>query len=286
MKLTPFFVPFSARDVDQLRDRLERTRWPDQAPGSAWEYGVDLRFLQQTCDYWKNEFEWKLQMERLSAFHHYRYESDGGGIHFIHERGKGRFPIPLILTHGWPGSFIEMLRVIPLLTDPAANGGDAADSFDVVLPSLPGFGFSDRPFHRGMNVFRVAELWADLMSELGYDRFGAQGGDIGAGVATALGLRHPHRVLGLHLNYIPGSYRPHLEERRELSGAEQDFLAMIARWSEDSGAYAHIQRSRPHTAAYGLNDSPTDWRPGYSRNFASGRIVTAISIGDLPGMNY
>lgn len=133
-------------------------------PGARVSLGVWYRspIPAATCDYWKNEFDWKLQIERLSAFHHYRYESDGGGIHFIHERGKGRFSIPLILTHRWPGSFIEILRIIPLLTDPGANGGDAADSFDVVVPSLPGFGFSDRPFYRGMNVFRVAELWGGV----------------------------------------------------------------------------------------------------------------------------
>ncbi len=255
MKLKPFSIPFSQPDFDDLRNRLERSRWPDPSPGLAWEYGVDLRFLQQICRYWKDEFDWKLQVGRLSTFHHYRYESDDG-IHFLHERGKGPFPIPLILTHGWPGSFIEMLRIIPLLTDPAANGGDATDAFDVVIPSLPGFGFSNRPVNRGMNVFRVAELWVELMSELGYDRFAAQGGDIGAGVSTALGLRHSHRILGLHLNYIPGSYRPCLAQRPELSGDEQKFLAMAASWSEESGAYAHMQRTRPHTAAYGLNDSP------------------------------
>lgn len=167
LNLEPFSVPFSQHELDELRHRLGRIRWPDEVPGSRWEYGVNLRFLQQICHYWSNAFDWKLQVERLSAFHHYRYVSDGLGIHFIHERGKGPSPIPLILTHGWPGSFIEMLRIIPLLADPAAHGGDAADAFDVVVPSLPGFGFSDRPVHRGMNTFRVAELWAGLMSELG-----------------------------------------------------------------------------------------------------------------------
>ncbi len=255
--MKPFSVSFSQRGLDDLRNRIGLTRWPDSMPEEAgWEYGVNLDFLQEICDHWRNEFDWKFQVERLSAFHHYRYESDGLGIHFIHERGTGPAPLPLIVTHGWPGSFLEMLRILPLLTNPAAYGGDAADAFDVVVPSLPGFGFSDRPIDRGMNSFRVAELWAGLMGELGYSRFGAQGGDIGAGVSTALGLRHAHRISGIHLNFIPGSYRPYLEGQPALTPVEEEFLSDVARWSEERGAYAHMQRTCPQTAAYGLNDSP------------------------------
>ena len=155
-----------------------------------------------------------------------------------------------------PGSVEEYLGVLPLLTDPAANGGDETDAFDVVIPSLPGFGYSDRPDRPGMNLFRIAELWVGLMAELGYDRFAAQGGDFGAGVSTALGLRHPERLLGIHLNYIPGSYRPHLEPGTALQPVEEQFLKDAARWYDESGAYAHLQRTQPQTAAYGLNDSP------------------------------
>jgi pimeloyl-ACP methyl ester carboxylesterase len=254
--LEPFSIPFSQRAFDDLRDRLDRTRWPDEIPDSGWEYGFDLRFLQEICDYWRERFDWKAQVEQLSAFHHYRYVSDDIGVHFIHERGEGPDPIPLILTHGWPGSFLEMIRIIPLLNDPAAHGGDPANSFDVVVPSLPGYGFSDRPVSRGMNTFRIAELWTGLMTELGYDRFGAQGGDIGAGVTTILGLRHAHRIIGIHLNYIPGSFRPYLAPGAKLESVEEEFLRDAARWSDESGAYAHVQRTRPQTAAYGLNDSP------------------------------
>lgn len=190
MALEQFSLPFSQPPVEDLRKRLRRTRWPDKIPGADWEYGFDLGFLQDICEYWTSQFDWASQVERLSKLPHYRYTSDGIGIHFIRARGKGPTPIPLILTHGWPGSFLEMLRILPLLTDPASHGGDPADSFDVVVPSLPGYGFSDRPAHRGMNVLRIADLWVGLMGELGYRRFGAQGGDIGAGVSTALGLRH------------------------------------------------------------------------------------------------
>lgn len=206
MPVAPFSIPFSQLAVNDLRDRLRRTRWLDEIPGSAWTYGFDRQSLQDICSYWTDHFVWKDQVDRLSALHHYRYRSNGTAIHFIHERGKGPDPIPLILTHGWPGSFVEMMAIIPLLTDPAAHGGDPADSFDVVVPSLPGFGFSDSGFSDstsgGMNIFCVADLWVRLMDELGYTRFAAQGGDLGAGVTTALGLHHADRIIGIHLNFI------------------------------------------------------------------------------------
>src|SRR3981081_2897414 len=221
MPVNPFYIPFSLAALDDLRERLRRTRWPEDLPSSAWQYGFDLGFLQEICTYWAEHFDWKAQVERLSQFHHYRYTCDGIGIHFIHERGKGPAPIPLILTHGWPGSFLEMMRIIPLLTDPASHGANHADSFAVVVPSLPGYGFSDRPTHRGMNTFRIAELWTGLMAELGYNRFAAQGGDIGAGVTTILGLRHADRMIGIHLNHIPGSFRSHLEPGTRLNSTEE-----------------------------------------------------------------
>ena len=192
----PFTIPYSQSAVDDLRNRLAQTRWPDQIAGAGWESGVDLAFMREICRYWKDQFDWKAQVARISAFHHYRYVADGFGIHFIHERGKGPAPLPLILTHGWPGSFLEMLKIIPMLADPAKFGGDPADSFDVVVPSLLGYGFSDRPATPGMNSFRIAELWTRLMQELGYQRFAAQGGDIGASVTTLLGLRHAEHVWG------------------------------------------------------------------------------------------
>ena len=201
-------------------------------------------------------------------------------------------PLPLIVTHGWPGSFIEMLRILPLLMNPSAYGGDAADALDVVVPSLPGFGFSDRPVERGMNSFRVAELWAGLMGELGYSRFGAQRGDIGAGVSTALGLRHAHRISGIHLNFIPGSHRPYLKGQPALTPVEEEFLSDLARWSEERGAYAHMQRTCPQTTAYGLNDSPAglaawilekfrEWSDGDGdvyRRFSRDELLTNLTL--------
>jgi pimeloyl-ACP methyl ester carboxylesterase len=251
-----FKVPFSKSPIEDLRERLRRTRWPDEIQNSNWAFGFDRQFLVDLCAYWKDEFDWKAQLDRLSTFNHYRYQSSEGKIHFIHERGKGSSPMPLILTHGWPGSFLEMLEIIPLLTDPAAHGYSAADSFDVIVPSLPGFGFSDRPGVPGMNVFRVAGIWFDLMQALGYDKFGAQGGDIGAGVSTALGLRHARHIRGIHLNYIPGSYRPYIAPGTTLTTTEQNFVSDAGRWFDESGAYAHLQGTRPQTPAYALNDSP------------------------------
>src|SRR5262249_25310184 len=145
MTIQRFDIPYSAASDEDLRRRLAQTGWRDQIPGSHWDYGVSLDYMKEICRYWKDEFDWKRQTEKMSAFHHYRYASRRGAIHFIHERGKGSAPIPLLLTHGWPGSFLEMLKVIPMLADPASYGGDAADAFDVIVPSLPGFRFSDRP---------------------------------------------------------------------------------------------------------------------------------------------
>jgi len=256
MSIERFTIPYSETAVADLRARLQRTRWPDELAGAGWQYGADLATMREICRYWADGFDWRAQVARLAAFDHYRFQDAETGIHFIHARGKGPAPMPLVITHGWPGSFLEMLEIIPQLADPASCGQDPADSFDVVVPSLPGYGFSDRPREAGMNIFRIAETWVRLMRELGYERFAAQGGDWGASVSTVLGLRHPGQVIGIHLNYIPGSYRPHVEPPDELSAAERQFLDDDARWLEECGAYDHVQRIEPQNLAYGLNDSP------------------------------
>lgn len=248
MKIEPFEVRVPQTVLDDLRSRLARTRWPDEIPGSGWEYGADLSFMKELIGYWRDGFDWRAQEERLNQFQHFRAEVDGLGIHFLHARGRGPDPLPLVLTHGWPGSFLEFLDAIPRLT---------SEPFDVVVPSLPGYGFSDRPAAPGMNAFRIAELWVKLMQGLGYERFGAQGGDWGASVSTAMGLAAPDALSGLHLNYIPGSVRPWLGEgSTELAPIERRFLEDAGHWYETEGAYAHVQRNEPQTLAYALNDSP------------------------------
>jgi pimeloyl-ACP methyl ester carboxylesterase len=292
MPVDPFLLPFSQVAVDDLHDRLRRTRWLIETPGSAWTYGVDREFLTDICEYWREHFDWEGQVTRLSILHHYRYLSDGTAVHFIHEHGKGPDPIPLILTHGWPGSFAEMEAILPLLIDPAAYGADPADSFDVVVPSLPGFGFSVSSSGAGMNAFQVADLWVRLMNELGYSRFGAQGGDLGAAVSTALGLRHAEHLLGIHLNYVPGSYRPYLEPGTKPDPIEEQFLTDASHWYDENGAYAHVQGTCPQTAAYGLNDSPAglaawilekfrDWSDcggDIYRRFSRDQLLTNVTI--------
>jgi pimeloyl-ACP methyl ester carboxylesterase len=256
MAIQNFQLPYSESAVQDLRERLARTRWPDTIPGSGWEYGFDLEYLQRICRYWREEFDWKAEIERLARLDHRRYVAGDHSIHFVYERGQGPAPIPILLLHGWPGSFLEMLKLAPRLADPAAYDGDPADSFDVIIASLPGFGFSSRPTERGMNTARMGDLFAELMSELGYERFACHGGDFGAGVSSWLGRRHAARVIGLHLNYIPGSYRPGLQPGTVPSEEERQFLADADQWGEEFGAYDHIQFRTPQTAAYGLNDSP------------------------------
>lgn len=255
MTIVPFALPHSAEAVADLRRRLRGTRWPDKVPGPGWTDGFDQDVLRGICDHWSEKFDWSAQIRRFAAFPHFMATIAGQEIHFLHVRGKGPGAIPLILTHGWPGSFVEFLRLIPLLTDPAAHGMAPDLCFDVVVPSLPGYGYSGKP-GRGMNIFAVADLWAGLMSELGYDRFAAQGGDNGAGVTTALGLRHPDRLIGMHLNFIPGNYRPFLPAGTGPTAEEQEALGKAARWVERNGAYWQLQRTTPLTAAFGLNDSP------------------------------
>jgi len=253
-RVLPFTIAVSAAALDDLYDRLRRTRWPDEEEGIGWVQGTNLEFLRQLVDHWIYRFDWRSIEGELNHFAQYRAEVDGIGIHFLHERGRGPAPLPLILTHGWPSTFTEFSRVIPLLTDPAAHGGDARDAFDVVAPSLPGFGFSDRP--AGLSPPWIDDLWAELMHEvLGYDRFGAQGGDIGAGPTTKLGRWHADRVVGIHFNSDTEWPDPEPPEE-EWTDEERAYKAKADRWERDEGGYAHIQGTKPQTLAYGLTDSP------------------------------
>jgi len=257
MKVRPFTIAVENSVLDDLRQRLADTRWPDEIPNTGWDYGSNLTYIKELVDYWRTDFDWRAQEAKLNAFNHFKSEVDGLDIHFIHEKGKGPNPIPLIITHGWPSCFFEMTKIIPLLADPASYGGDAADSFDVVAPSLPGFGFSDHAQDRGMEIQRVAGMWNKLMSQnLGYPKFGAQGGDIGSGVTAWLGFAHSDTLYGIHLTSItrptpylgPGS--------KPVTDAEQALITQRDKWFQDEGGYNHIQGTKPQTLAYGLNDSP------------------------------
>lgn len=213
-------------------------------------------YVKELVEYWHEDFDWRKQEERINSFANFRAEVDRMGVHFIHERGKGPNSLPILLTHGWPSSFYEMLKLVPLLTDPESYGGDPADSFDVVVPSVPGHGFSGRPRQRGFEDRGVAELWVKLMRGLGYDRFGAHAYDLGASITGLLCLDHPERVVGYHTT-SPGNPAPYMGPGSPApTDAERAFLKYLKRWSEEEGGYAHILGTRPQTVAYGLNDSP------------------------------
>lgn len=213
--------------------------------------------MQDVVRYWLDRYDWRQQEARINGFHQYTTEIDGLAIHFIHERGVGPEPMPLVLTHGWPGSFVEMLRIIPILTDPVAHGGRAEDAFTVVVPSIPGHGFSARPTRPGMNYSVVADMWVTLMERLGYSRFGTQGGDWGSWVSAALALQYPDRIRGLHLNYLSTRFRPGISSSDPpVSDEEQVYLDRVGKWAETEGAYIAIQSTKPLTLGYGLTDSP------------------------------
>jgi pimeloyl-ACP methyl ester carboxylesterase len=238
-----------------LRDRLRRTRWPDQIADLRWSYGTDQAYLRELVKYWIEKFDWRAQEKKLNRFPHFLTEVDGLRLHFIHQRGRGPKPFPLLISHGWPGSFVEFTDIIGPLTDPAAHGGDPADAFDVVIPSLPGYGFSERPSAPGMDMLRVAALFAKLMEGLGYSRWGAQGGDWGAGVSTALGGAFTDRVAAIHLNMLIG-VRPPSNDPATLSEEDRALLAKMNEFRREETAYMQLQGTKPQTLGHALNDSP------------------------------
>ncbi|MDA0768904.1 MAG: multidrug MFS transporter [SAR202 cluster bacterium Casp-Chloro-G4] len=256
MSVEPFQIAIPDDVLEDLRRRIAGTRWPDEIPGTGWDYGSNMAYIRELADYWLNQYDWRKHEAFLNGFSQFRADVNGIGVHFIQEKGKGPNPMPLLITHGWPSTFWEMHKIIPMLSDPASYGGDAADAFDVVVPSMPSFGFSDRTTERGWSFQRVSDLWAMLMTDiLEYKRFGAQGGDWGAGVTAGLGHRHPDKMIGLHVAGV--SAMPDLGPgSTQLTQAEGDFLGARARWREEEGAYGHIQGTKPQTLSYGLTDSP------------------------------
>ncbi|MGE0825286.1 MAG: epoxide hydrolase family protein [Candidatus Binatia bacterium] len=252
----PFTINIPEEVLHDLRERLGRVRWPGEIPNSDWDYGSNLAYMKELVEYWRTKYDWRAQERQLNTWPHFKVTIDGQRIHYIHARGKGPKPLPLIITHGWPGSIYEFMEVIGPLTDPAAHGGDPADAFDVIAPSLPGYGFSDPTNRRKVNISQIAEWFAVLMKDvLGYARYGAQGGDWGAMVTSRLGFANPQNVVGIHLNMV--GVAPHPANRQNLSPAEQEFLKSMGKWRGEETGYQGIQGTKPQTLGYGLNDSPT-----------------------------
>lgn len=256
MKIKPFTIHISDEQIIDLKSRLKNARWPDTILGTDWLYGADIQSMREIGDYWLNVFDWRKQERKLHAFNHYKANIEGLDVHFIYERGQADNSLPLLMTHGWPGSFLEFQKILPMLTHPSKFGGNRDDSFDVIVPSLMGFGFSDRPRQQGANTFWIARIWQQLMTELGYRQFCVQGGDIGANVSTVLALNYPAHVQALHLNYIPGSYSPYIEPGAPVTSAEAAFEEWTKEWNEEHGAYSHVQAKEPQTLGMALNDSP------------------------------
>jgi len=252
-EITPFRVEATDDELTDLRDRLHRTRWPEAETVDDWSQGLPLAYAQDLCRYWADEYDWRAREARINAVPHFRTEVDGLGIHFIHARSPHDDAFPVVLTHGWPGSVIEFLDVIGPLTDPTAHGGDASDAFHVVCPSLPGYGFSDKPARTGWNIERIARAWTELMARLGYERYGAQGGDWGAMVTASIGLADPERVAGIHLNMPVAAPDP--STFNDLTPVETAALARLADHREWGTGYSKEQSTRPQTLGYGLVDS-------------------------------
>ncbi|MGI5272592.1 epoxide hydrolase family protein [Nonomuraea sp. CA-218870] len=252
--IRPFRIDIPQADLDDLRERLARTRWPDELDGAGWSYGVPVPYARALAEYWRTGFDWRAQEAALNAFPQFTTEIDGQNVHFLHVRSPEPDALPLLVTHGWPGSVVEFMNVIGPLTDPRAHGGDPADAFHVIAPSIPGFGFSGPTRERGWDLARVAAAWKELMGRLGYERYGTQGGDFGAAVSPEVGRLDPGRVVGVHVNGGLGFPSGDPAELEGLTEAEQ---ARLARYGDqDAVGYAMIQATRPQTLAYGLHDSP------------------------------
>jgi pimeloyl-ACP methyl ester carboxylesterase len=256
MQVDPFRIAVPEAVLVDLHERLARTRLPDEIPGSGWGYGTDLGYLRELVAYWRDRYDWRAAEARLNRFRQFRARVGGLGIHFIHEHGVGPAPLPLVVTHGWPDSIAGFTKVIGPLADPGAHGGDPADAFDLVVPSMPGYGFSDHAREPGMEASRIAALWAELMRGLGYRRYGAQGGDWGAMVTTYLGANHADALVGIHLNMVvafppegPGAFDGLSPEELADFGTLDTFL------KQETG-YQQIQGTKPQTLGYALNDSP------------------------------
>jgi pimeloyl-ACP methyl ester carboxylesterase len=251
----PFELSIPQSVLDDLQDRLARTRWPETPPMEPWRTGTSVEYLRSLVNYWRDGFDWRAQEAMLNTFRQFIVPLSGIDLHYIHEEGKGPDPFPLLLSHGWPGSVVEFHKVIPMLTDPARFGGDPADSFTVVAPSLPGYTLSFKPGQPRFKLEEIADTFASLMTDvLGYPRFAAQGGDWGAFVTSRLGYAYPQRVVGIHLNLLAVRRDPKMLENP--TPEEKRFLEQLEYWLKEEVGYQWIQGTKPTTLSFGLTDSP------------------------------
>jgi epoxide hydrolase len=259
-EMRPFRISTPEEDLDDLRDRLQGTRWPTEIAGQGWARGVPLSYVTELADYWRTSYDWRKEETRLNEFPQFTTTIDGARVHFLHVRSPEPDALPLIITHGWPGSVVEFLDIIGPLTDPRAHGGSADDAFHLVIPSIPGFGFSGPTREPGWTARRVASAFAELMRRLGYQRYVAQGGDLGAVVSPELGRVDPEHLLAVHVNAATVGFMPFPPipetELSELTHSERTRVERIAAFMSDDFGYAQIQSTRPQTLAYGLTDSP------------------------------
>ena len=254
--ILPFEISVADADIEDLKRRLANTRWPDQIAGTSWEYGTDVSYLRELVDYWQNEFDWKKQELELNQFDQFKTEIDGLELHFIHQRSPNADAIPLLIVHGWPGSISEFSKIIGPLTDPGNHGGDITDSFHIVAPSLPGFGFSGKPRQPGFSPEKIAHILAALMEKIGYQRYAIAGGDWGAIINRHLANHYPQRLIGLHSNMILASAPADEEARNAVTAAERQLRAARGAFMQNERAYQLIQGTKPQSLGYGLNDSP------------------------------
>jgi microsomal epoxide hydrolase len=291
VKIEPFKIEVSDAVLKDLRERLDRTRFPDEVPNTGWEYGANLAYMKELVEYWRTRYDWRKHETDLNRLPHYKATVDGLELHFIHARGRGPNPKPLLLSHGWPGTIYEFMEIIPMLTDPGAHGADPGQSFDVVAPSLPGYGFSGHPQVRATNVQVIAELFHKLMTEvLGYQRYCAQGGDWGSAITSRLGEVHGDSLYGIHLNllFVGGRVR----RQGDFNNEEKVFLADLDHFRHEETGYQQIQGTKPQTLAYGLNDSPaglaawivekfrtwSDCTGDVERRFSKDQLLTNVMI--------
>lgn len=285
MEPTSFTIHIADDILTDLRERLARARWPDEMPGTGWQYGADLTYLRSLVEYWHDQYDWRQHESRLNDFQHFTVPLSDIELHYIHQPGIGPQPLPLLLLHGWPGSVWEFHKLLPLLTDPARFGGDARDAFTVVAPSLPGYGFSFRPNQPRFDRVAMADTFATLMTEvLGYDRYAVQGGDIGAGVAARMAATYPAQLHGMHLNFL--SLLRTEGEPGSPTAEETQYLQEVQQWLAEETGYQWIQGTKPQTLSYGLTDSPVGLAAWIVEKFRSwsdcgGDVERCFSKDDL-----